>query len=433
VLASALYGGSALTGARTAVGKVISGAAQNALANTAAQAAERTIVQGVQNEIARKALSAGMGRALEGATYGVSNALDEAALGRAPLNAETLAANIGVGALAGGLTGGAVGTLAPIGKAIARKATAGATARAIGTLAGLAHAGPAGALAGMRAGTVAHYALENKAIQSMPVLNGLKAFLDKGDEYIANRVAKLAGRTAPLPKPPIEAAVTGLTLTMKNAKSRREREEAYQKRVAELSALSDPTTYAQHAERDLGEIQHAAPDTAMAYAQHGKRVVDHMLTQVPPSRQAAGDMNAMFRKDRKAPLPSDREIREFAERDEIAQNPMYILELADRGMVRQTHVDTLKTLYPELYTRIQHGLVTGVAQAERKPTGGQRASIKRLLGGERVTAEQQQLRQQVFDKQEPEQGQGLPPPTRAQQRRMTNAALTPSQRLEYEP
>ena len=56
-----------------------------------------------------KAVELGVGGAIEGAAYGAGHAISEDALGRADLNAESLIANVGLGAAIGGTAGGVLG------------------------------------------------------------------------------------------------------------------------------------------------------------------------------------------------------------------------------------------------------------------------------------------------------------------------------------
>lgn len=87
----------------SAVGK----AAENFIGKQAAKA-------GLKNSVAKSILEnivpKGAGSLVEGAFYGAGNLLSEEALGRADFNAESLAANIGTGALLGGAFGGAFAT-----------------------------------------------------------------------------------------------------------------------------------------------------------------------------------------------------------------------------------------------------------------------------------------------------------------------------------
>jgi hypothetical protein len=74
-------------------------------------------------KVGTKAIEHGVGGAVEGAAYGAGHALTEDALGRADLNAESLIANVGLGALVGG---GASGLLGGLGFAVGQGLRGGA-------------------------------------------------------------------------------------------------------------------------------------------------------------------------------------------------------------------------------------------------------------------------------------------------------------------
>jgi hypothetical protein len=76
----------------------------------AKQAAKAGASKAVTNSIVQKVVPKFAGSAVEGAAYGAGHLISEDALGRADFNAENLVASMGVGALLGGVVGGALGT-----------------------------------------------------------------------------------------------------------------------------------------------------------------------------------------------------------------------------------------------------------------------------------------------------------------------------------
>src|ERR1700761_503531 len=123
------------------LGKLGAGAAKTALEaalaptlalDTAAAGIEATAAKTLTNTIsstaARSAVAAGLGRAAEGAAYGMGGALSEEALGNERYNAEHLLAGAGVGAILGGAAGSAFGGIR--GKLLDKAATGAMTEEA---------------------------------------------------------------------------------------------------------------------------------------------------------------------------------------------------------------------------------------------------------------------------------------------------------------
>jgi hypothetical protein len=410
---------------RAALANSMPGYALNKAAQEATGVAERVIGDQVQNDIARKALASGFGRALEGATYGVAHAVDEASLGNADLNAETILSSAGAGALVGGLTGYVGRAGVEKAKSIAHNYVAeDITGKIAGSVIGHAVSGGAGGAIG---GRVAGQRV-SQIIKATPGFEPMAKYLQKADDYLANRILRLAGANAPQYRPPVEALIARTTLNMLSG-SAAERRDAYDQRIAELTSLRDPQVYARHVEPEL-ESMADAPNHQMATSLQGQKIIDFLTRQVPAA-QGNGTMNDLFYPGKKSPTqrPDDRAIRDFADLDRLVQHPNHIFDLADRGVVRPVHVKALQELYPQTYARIQQNLMEQLPHATETITAPQRRSIKVLLGGETVSPQVAQLRQQVFAPQEPTQGPSLTP---AQQTKAIKAEQTLSQNLEFE-
>jgi hypothetical protein len=85
--------------------------AESAVARVVGREAESVL-----GRVAQRALSSGAGMALEGAAYGVGHEISDAAIHDHELTAEKLWAGAGQGALIGGLTGAAAGTVGQLGR-----------------------------------------------------------------------------------------------------------------------------------------------------------------------------------------------------------------------------------------------------------------------------------------------------------------------------
>jgi hypothetical protein len=417
---------------QTAIRFATPGAALDGAARSATSAAERVIGDSIQSDMARKAIAAGLGRAVEGASYGVGHAIDEAALGRADLNAERLLRSAGSGALIGGLRGAAAGAIGETAKkAVHNYISEDITSKLAGNVIGhVATGGTGGAVVGRAVGQRIAQAIHKGADSGVPALQSVAEFLKRSDDYLASKITALAGRAAPQYRPPIGVALTRTTQKMFDG-SQDERRDAYDQRVQELTALQDPAVYGRHADQEVGELGDSAPEHAMATSQLGQKIIGFLVANVPPPQVGStGQMNQLFNpKSKLAGRPDDRAIRDFADLDRLVQNPNHIFELADKGLVRPVHVKALQTLYPQTFQRIQAGLMEDLPNRTEDLTEAQRRSIKVLLGGETVSPQTAALRQQVFVPQPTDSPQPLTP---AQNSKAIKASQTLSQNLEFD-
>ena len=430
--ASLLTGGVMVRGGKAALGHLLPGVAANTAGRALTEGAEKAIGGYVEGEIARKALSAGLGRAVEGATYGVASVLDEAALGNVELNTETLLASAGAGALIGGALGTAVkGATEGVKRGVRNYVKEDITAKLAGSLVGHMATGGIG---GRAAGRVIGERVGSLIARSEggPALQSLKALLEKSDEWIGRRLEKLAGISAPQFRPPVEAFVTRSTLAMMEGKDA-DRRDAYDARVREIGALAnDPALYARGAERELGDIAGDAPNHAYAVSAYGQKLLQYLAKNVPPAKPGSGGgpsalFSAAKRKEREsAGRPDDRAIREFAELDRIVQAPNTILDRIEDGTVRASHVAALKELYPGLHARIENGLLTNLPYSESEISKDTRRGITTFLA-KAPTASIFNARQSVFDPVPPPEGQGSAAPSVTAPAPQT---LTQSQTLE---
>lgn len=79
--------------------------------------------------------------------------------------------------------------------------------------------------------------------------------------------------------------------------------------------------------------------------------------------------------------PTFQQIKEFADRLEVVQNPMSVMNHVALGTLTNAHVEALKTVYPQIYQQ----MIQRVAMAAHKPDAGNvgsgvRLSVEKLTG-----------------------------------------------------
>lgn len=108
-----------LSGGESLAAKAIAGPleATTTAGKIAGEGIEKLVEGRIRSKAAKEIVKNATSMATEGAIFGAGQAVDEAALGKAPLNAQTIVAGVGPGAMLGGLGGGVIGgvkAVAPI-------------------------------------------------------------------------------------------------------------------------------------------------------------------------------------------------------------------------------------------------------------------------------------------------------------------------------
>jgi hypothetical protein len=254
-------------------------------------------------------------------------------------------------------------------------------AGALGIAAGhaLLGGGPLAAIGGMVAGSKIAAGIINvtdpaRAAVMRANSAGMRTRVGEATQAYAKVLVNAVGRVVP-PKVNVPRVVSGATTRMLEAKSAKEREEAYKERKAELASLGDPETLAGHIDHRLGDISQHMPAHARAMNDQAAQAYAYLTQSLPVARST---MNPTGSFGRPAPTPSQQSIIEFALRDQVAQHPFSVFEQAmKRGYVLPAQLQTLRALYPKL----ADAMGTAVAEhldARREPVSD---AHSRLLAG----------------------------------------------------
>lgn len=264
---------------------------------------------------------------------------------------------------------------------------------------------PGGSVAGFLAG----HALSDPD-RTAAQLGWIANFRDRTGKAMTSRVGKMLGISGPDYKWPVRQSITRSTLDMLDGDTAEKRRAAFDQRVVEIQALSNPKVYAEHIETQLADMD-AAPKHQAAIAAKGGQVLAWLAGRIPePEGTSPQSALGQLLGEMKAGHPSDRKIHEFAELDRIAQDPSYYLELADKGLLRAVHVEALQELYPALDHRVRTQLVNLLPQA-KKLTPAKRRSIQVIMGNDMISPQQAAIRAGVFEQPIAPPPQGGPPPS----------------------
>lgn len=241
-------------------------------------------------------------------------------------------------------------------------------------------------------------------------IGSLANFRDRTVKAMGSRVERMLGITAPDYKWPMRQSITRSTIDMLEGDTAEKRRAAFDQRVVEIQALSNPQVYAQHIETQLADMD-GAPKHQAAIAAKGGQVLAWLAGRIPePEGTSPSSALGQLIGEMKAGHPSDRKIHEFAELDRIAQDPSYYLELAEKGLLRAVHVEALQELYPVLDQRMRTQLAHSLPHA-KKLTPAKRRSIQVIMGNDVISPQQASIRAGVFEQPIAPPPQGGPPPS----------------------
>lgn len=223
------------------------------------------------------------------------------------------------------------------------------------------------------------------------IANKFRAHLDA-------RVGRLVnGGKGLIPDIPVRSRmIAKSTLDMLRADTPQTRREAYAKRVEELTKLSDPMAFGDHAATQLLGLSEHVPQHAKAMSTTAAACMNILRATFPGARAGThgdgGAFDTMFAK----PVPHDRDIMKFAEVDHALQAPSdALLDAAERGYVPDHVVRAVEQAYPQVLQAIRYSITQHAGSLKRLPTHAQSRVFNQLLGGGLVPASKLQTMQAV--------------------------------------
>lgn len=225
--------------------------------------------------------------------------------------------------------------------------------------------GPLGYVAGGVA-SVAARRLFNP-IANIEALTRLQNGIQKGFKLI-NKATDGAVNALTQPELRTIAAAAGPALPSDKKKT-------YQSRMDYLTKLKDPDTMATHLEARLGSNDAAPNITAAIHGQYAKTVdfLTGKMPQDPLMHQGLMGHDSPY-------VPSDMEMAKFERYHQAAVDPVSALKNIAAMRSTPQEIETLRTLYPNTFQRLQEGVVDAIMKPDIKLSFQQRVQIGQMFG-----------------------------------------------------
>ncbi len=333
-------------------------------------------------KIAAKALaSKTAGLVAEGALQGAGDLISEEALGNADINAESIIAHVGLGAL-----------MRPIAEpAINNAVTRGLvknklTSRLFGKT-------PITAV--NKIGGVLDNILPKKGSTQLDLfiprgqqvegllstefgglfkkgLKGLSDVASKTDGFITKGIDAFFDAATPsvartIPKLTEQALFT----RPKKSETKEESVERLRDDINELN--NNPERLVDLVSKNTAGLSSVAPNTASRFGGIARNGVTYLYNAMPKSRAPK-----LFANEKRK--ISDSEIASFARKYEIVINPLSVLEKMHNGTLMKADMDVLKNVYPNLYDKINNKMIEALGERKAKLSYKKRYQLQSVFG-----------------------------------------------------
>lgn len=241
-------------------------------------------------------------------------------------------------------------------------------------LVGAALGGAAGGLSGMALGAAAR-ALSNPMRTWQRIDDFAKVVGNFSQRLGAARkgLDKLfaAGKRLPGPRD-VKRAVPFVVSAIENAEDRQAEFERFTSELAELSA--NPQMLIENLSQSIPLLEEFNPDLGVHIQNRGAIGLNYLMQHMPT--QVRDPLNPS------APLvpPSRTEMDTFMERVRAVEDPMSFMEDLVAGRARQESADTVRAVYPELYSVMQQTVVESMMEAGGQVSYQTRIHISSMMG-----------------------------------------------------
>lgn len=231
--------------------------------------------------------------------------------------------------------------------------------------------------------------------------------------------------------PTAQRMVSRTTLDMLNHSSPKERRAAYEKRLEEISRLSDPRTFGDHiAQQTLG-LSADAPKHADAVTGAAARAMAVLQASIPQARP--GSTGDGWNTADAHPIPHDRDIKRFAEVDHALQAPVdALLDHAEAGYVPDHVVRAVEQAYPQVLQSLQTIMALSVGKGKHRVSAARQRVLMSLMQDDASQGAQIRSYQSVHHKAASAPTPPATPKSGSSSKRSASY-LTPSDRLDSYP
>jgi hypothetical protein len=231
--------------------------------------------------------------------------------------------------------------------------------------------------------------------------------------------------------PTAQRMVSRTTLDMLNHSSPKERRAAYEKRLEEISRLSDPRTFGDHiAQQTLG-LSADAPKHADAVTGTAARAMAVLQASIPQARP--GSTGDGWNTADAHPIPHDRDIKRFAEVDHALQAPVdALLDHAEAGYVPDHVVRAVEQAYPQVLQSLQTVIALSVGKGKHRVSAARQRVLMSLMQDDASQGAQIRSYQSIHHKAASAPTPPATPKSGSSSKRSASY-LTPSDRLDSYP
>lgn len=259
----------------------------------------------------------------------------------------------------------------------------------------------------------------------------LAGMLQRVNAHVGARVENLVtGAKKLVPSlPTTQRMVARSTLDMLNHSAPKERQAAYEKRLEEISRLSDPRTFGDHVAQQTLGLSADVPRHADAVTATAARALGVLQASVPAPRP--GSTGDGWNAADAHPMPHDRDIKRFAEVDHALQAPYdALLDHAEKGYVPEHVVRAVEQAYPQVLESLQTLMVLSVGKGKHRVSAARQRALSTLMNPDRGLGSQIRTYQSVHHKAAPAP---VPPAAPKSTSRRSASYLTPADRLDSYP
>lgn len=274
-----------------------------------------------------------------------------------------------------GLAGGRVASANALARQLAAEGGA-AGGRGLDYLAGaeilMGHPGLGGAAEAAKLGIGAVTKPGQQFIRLMQLKRALGGVADFVSDA-ANAMVSGATKVARVAEPTLAPG----TAAMVEARSAGERRTAFDRRMEELKAISDPGALAERAAQISAHVQGAAPDAAQVMAAKAVSAAQLILQMAPQPLVQPNPLRGPL----KSPTIPDSELRTFAEVDAAVQDPQRVLaQIAVGKLPHPKAVQAVQAAYPAWWGSVQAGVVEALTRHQDGVPQARRTAISITFG-----------------------------------------------------
>lgn len=209
--------------------------------------------------------------------------------------------------------------------------------------------------------------------RTMQTLTAIERFANKGAQRINSATdAVVDALTSPGAR---RGAMASSAEYYNTSRSLEEREKEFKHQAAFLNQLQDPKAAMDYLGNRIGSW-HGAPQIQTQMGTQMMQMAQFLTSKLPHDPLQGKSMMGL----KTGWMPSDYELAKFNRYVTAAQDPAHVMTNIAAGIATPEEVETLKTLYPQTFQKLQSKVLDGITQNGDKVSYQQRLAIGTLFG-----------------------------------------------------